>query len=128
MTGVVDDYGRALVRVTVVHPTTGARTELDAWIDTGFTGSLMLPAEQIAHLGLPPVTPIPAGLADGSRTMFDTYACQVDWFGRVRAVDAMAGTGRFALIGVALIEDHVLTIDYPRRGVTLVQTALPSPP
>ena len=34
MTGEVDAFGRALLRVTLTHPTTGATLDCDAWVDT----------------------------------------------------------------------------------------------
>ena len=41
MNGSVDDSGRALVRIRLKHPTDSTEAELDAWIDTGFTGELV---------------------------------------------------------------------------------------
>lgn len=52
MNGIVDDYGRALVRVTLRNPNTGTKLDLEAWIDTGFTASLILLPGQIAQLNL----------------------------------------------------------------------------
>jgi predicted aspartyl protease len=43
MTGRVDDAGRALIRIQIKNPTNATVTELDAWVDTGFTGELVLP-------------------------------------------------------------------------------------
>jgi predicted aspartyl protease len=66
MTGEVDGSGRALLRVRLRHPTSNIETELDAWVDTGFTGELVVPQPQITALGLPLGPAIRARLADGS--------------------------------------------------------------
>jgi predicted aspartyl protease len=124
--GQVDDYGRALLPLTVAHPATGATAILEPWVDSGFTDALLLPSGQIAALGLDSRISITANLADGTRHTFTTFSCQIDWFGRVLAFEALAGSGQFALIGVRLMEDCTLTIDYPARTVTL--SALPGLP
>lgn len=120
MTGTVDAYGRALLNITIHHPTTAARIQLDAWVDTGFSGSLLLTPLQISTLGLPRSAAVPGSLADGSQIVFDSHACLLEWFGCLRQLNALAGSSRFALIGVGLLEDHLLTIDYPKRVVTVV--------
>ena len=43
MIGHVDAKGRAMLPIRLRHPTTGAETALDAWIDTAFTDELMVP-------------------------------------------------------------------------------------
>ena len=91
--GRVDDYGRALVPITVADPTTGATASLEAWVDSGFTGKLLLTAGQNASLGMVCTNSIIVGLADGSRKRFDTFPCQFDWFGRILAFEALAGSG-----------------------------------
>jgi clan AA aspartic protease len=119
MTGSVDDSGRALCRVTVTHPDGNATETCDAWIDTGFTGSILLTQAQVAALGLPRTAGVLGSLADGSQTLFETYSCQIEWFGRTLSIEALAGSGEFPLLGVGLLEDLTLTIDYPARTVLL---------
>jgi predicted aspartyl protease len=58
--------------------------EIEAWIDTGFTGELVLPQDQIAALGLPHSAVVTAELGDGSATMLEVYSCLIEWFGRVQ--------------------------------------------
>jgi predicted aspartyl protease len=71
MTGIVDDHGRALVHLVVRHPDTAASAEWDAWIDTGFTGELLLTPDQADSLKLPHYPGIPGALADGSHIEFE---------------------------------------------------------
>ena len=100
---------------------------MPAWIDTGFSGALALPNEQVTRLALQKVGTAAGGLADGSRVTFHTYACHISWFGAERHLEALASAGHFALIGLGLLEDYILTIDYPSRTVTLVLSAGPAP-
>lgn len=119
MTGKVDDYGRALLPIKVGHPADGTEITLDAWLDTAFTGALLLTQAQTASLGLVPAGALPGGLADGSSALFGTFPCMLGWFGGPRVIEALAGNTKFALIGVQLLEDCTLVIDYPARKVTL---------
>ncbi len=73
MTGTVDSLGRALLRVRLQHPQSAGVVEMDAWIDTGFTGELVIPQQQIAALGLPLGPVVKAILADGSQIDLATY-------------------------------------------------------
>jgi predicted aspartyl protease len=116
--GVVDDYGRPLIPIVVRHPA-GEATEVQAWIDTGLTGSLLLTSAQIQALGLAHSSTIRDGLANGTEAVFDIYSCVLTWFGKDRNVEALAGAGNFALVGLGLLEDCELTIDYPARTVQL---------
>ena len=63
MNGHVDSAGRALVRVGVKPFATATGVEIDAWVDTGFTGELVLPQERIAALRLPRSAVVKAELA-----------------------------------------------------------------
>jgi predicted aspartyl protease len=50
MNGHVDPSGRALVTVSIHAPQKGASRRVQAWIDTGFNGDLVLPQAQIDDL------------------------------------------------------------------------------
>lgn len=119
MTGSVDNSGRALLRIRVRHPVSAVEAELDGWIDTGFTGELVLPREQVVRLGLPLGPAVRAGLADGSEVELDTYTCILEWFGEWRRIEVVANQGQFPLIGVGLLLDRELRIDYRGKMVTL---------
>jgi predicted aspartyl protease len=53
----------------------GAAVALDAWLDTGFTGELVLPSATVSELGLLHSAAIRAGLGDGSQVTLETYGC-----------------------------------------------------
>lgn len=116
MNGYVDSAGCALVPIVVKSPTTEAALEIEAWIDTGFTGESVLPQDQIAALGLPRSAVVRAELGDGSQTMLEVYSCLVEWFGQVLPVEAIGNTGTTSLLGVGLLQGHTLTIDHARTA------------
>jgi len=78
ITGAVNDHLEAIIRLTVRGPT-GKSRRIWAVIDTGFDGSLTLPASLIAELELPWHRRAVAELADGSETVFDVYRGTVVW-------------------------------------------------
>ena len=120
MNGHVDSAGRALVRIGVKPSVTATAVEIDAWVDTGFTGELLLPQERIAALRLPRSAVVTAELGDGSETVLDAYTCLIEWFGQVRQIEVIAANvGKFPLLGVGLLHDCTLTIDYASRVLTI---------
>ena len=89
----------------------------EAWIDTGFDGELGLPAAEIDAMGLERSRVADAVLADGSRRELATYSASIEWCGRVRAVEVIAGEGANALLGNYLFAGRTLTIDYDAHDV-----------
>ena|SRR5438477_10498596 len=97
------------------HPPRG----IQAWIDTGFTGELVLPQPQIDSLKLAQSGTVKAILADGSEVVLKTYACLIEWFGEQRHLEVVANDGDFPLLGVGLLRDHDLHISYRSGEVTI---------
>src|SRR5437867_11998066 len=114
MNGKVDEYGRALLPIALRSEGDGTTTSLEAWVDTGFTGDLMLPRAQIKALGFTQIGDVNAGLGDGRTAKFDAFEGQIDWFGQPRKIDVLAHGGKFPLLGVKLLAGHVLTVDYEK--------------
>jgi predicted aspartyl protease len=52
MRGLVDDSGRAILPIEILCPKYPTGVRVDAWIDTGFTGDLVLPQSLIDDLQL----------------------------------------------------------------------------
>ncbi len=119
MNGHVDNDGRALVTVSVRPPDVAASHEVEAWIDTGFNGDLVLPQQQIDDLRLPPSGTVKAILADGSEVALRRYACLIDWFGEKRDLEVVANDGEFPLLGVGLLAGYDLHISYRSRKITI---------
>ena len=119
MNGHVDSAGRALVSISVKPSATAAAVEIEAWVDTGFTGELVLPQERIVALGLPLSAVVRVELGDGSETVLHAYTCLIEWFGQVKQIEVIANTGQFPLLRVGLLRGHTLTVDYASRTLTI---------
>ena len=109
-----------LIRLTI-RGFRGRRQEIEAVIDTGYTGWLTLPPSMIGALNLSWRTVGRGTLADGSVSLFDVYQAKVLWDGRVRAVfvDEIDAT---PLVGMSLLRGSELKMQVRARGkVTIKQ-------
>ncbi len=93
---------------------------VDAVIDTGFTGQLVLPPEAVDRLGLPERGRQRAVLADGRTVEVEVYLARVIWHGLERAVQVLATEGG-PLVGMALLRGSRLTVDAAPDGPVLVE-------
>jgi clan AA aspartic protease len=119
MNGFIDENGRALLKVDVrANPTSDVVT-IDVWVDTGFTGDLVLPQHAIDSLGLDRSGSVDAILADGSQIELNTYTCFVNWFGRERRLEVVANEGDYPLLGVGLLLGLELRVNYHTLELTL---------
>jgi len=119
MNGHVDSSGRALVIVSIRPSNASANYEVQAWIDTGFNGDLVLPQQLIDELALPLSGTVKATLADGSQVALVTYSCLVDWFGKQRPLEVVANWGDCPLLGVGLLVGLDLHISYRTGEITV---------
>jgi clan AA aspartic protease len=122
ITGVVNPNREAIIRLAVAGPR-GQQQEIEAIIDTGFTGFLTLPPAVVAALGLSWLSRQPGILADGSVDIFDVYVGTVLWDGPPRVVEVEAADTE-PLVGMGLLAQHSLRIDVMSGGVVTI-TALP---
>ncbi|MEX2138698.1 MAG: clan AA aspartic protease [Pirellulales bacterium] len=93
--------------------------KLTVWIDTGFTGDLVISRQTIRQLGLRQSSAVMAELADGKLVLLDTYSCTIEWFEEERVVEVVESEGEFPLLGVGLLSHHNLMIDYEAKTVSL---------
>jgi len=70
--GMVDPYGRALMTLELRFHESSLPITIQAWIDTGFTGDLLVPGTMIDDWGLVQSGSVDAVLADGSLVMLPT--------------------------------------------------------
>jgi predicted aspartyl protease len=119
MIGKVDHAGRALLTVQLCRSPHAPTSEISVWIDKGFTGELVLPRSQIDDLSLPLTGTVSATLADGSRAVLTTHECFVHWFDEVRRLEVVANDGTCPLLGVGLLLERRLAIDYPAGHLSL---------
>jgi len=94
--------------------------EIEAVIDTGYTGWLTLPPSVISTLSLRWDSFGRGMLADGSASLFDVYQGKVVWDGRIRSVlvDEFDAT---PLVGMALLRGCELRMQVRARGKVTIK-------
>jgi clan AA aspartic protease len=111
-----------LIRLTL-RGWRGRQHEIEAVVDTGYTGWLTLPPALIGALNLRWRSFGRGTVADGSTSLFDVYQGKVVWDGRVRSVyvDEFDAT---PLVGMALLQGFELKMQVRARGkVTIKRVA-----
>ncbi len=119
MTGTVDASGRALLPIRLKHPLTAVETVIEAWVDTGFTGDLVIPLNMVVSMVLPTGSTVRVGLADGNEVELNTFECLLEWFGTWKLIEVIANQGQFPLLGVGLLLDRELKINFLTGTLTL---------
>src|SRR4051794_13659397 len=94
--------------------------EVEAIVDTGFTGSLCLPPDLVTSLSLPLVGRAVAVLADGRAVETPVHRARVVWYGRERVARVLATEGG-SLVGMALLRGSRLTVDAVPGGDVVVE-------
>jgi clan AA aspartic protease len=119
MKGFVDEAGRAILPIQIRCAKHPDGMQVNAWIDTGFTGDLVLPTSTIERLQLEATGSLDGVLADGSQVELTTYHCQLTWFGRIRELEVIANSGQTPLLGVGLLLAKELCVDYTNLELSL---------
>ena len=119
MNGLVDDSGRTLLQVEIRAESLSLPMAVEVWIDTGFTGDLVLPKSIINSISLRLSGSVDAILADGSEIELSTYTCIVDWFGTQRDLEVVANDGDYPLLGVGMLAGLELRVNYLSRELKL---------
>jgi clan AA aspartic protease len=122
MRGRVADDGREAILPLTVVGRSGVRAEVEATVDTGFTGSLCLPLDIVRSLSAPFVGRGVAVLADGSMVETSYHRVRVLWHGRERAIQALVTKGG-PLVGMTLLRGSVLTIAVSPGGEVTIEEA-----
>lgn len=112
MLGRVDSGAHGAVLPVRVLGAAGRRSlaEVDATVDTGFTGGLCLSPDLVGSLSLPLVGKGVAVLADGRAVETRVHRARVVRHGRERVVRVLATEGG-PLVGMALLRGSRLTVD-----------------
>ena len=120
ITGVVTAFSEAVTQLQI-RGEHGEERQIEAVIDTGFTGMLTLPSSLIKELGLFWQRRGRALLADGRETIFDVYEVTVIWDGSPRrvAVDAVDSD---PLIGMSLLRGYEMTMQIVEGGRVVIQS------
>jgi clan AA aspartic protease len=102
----------------------GREQEVEAVIDSGYTGALTLPPALIATLDLRWRSVERATLADGSICVFQVYVGQLVWDGRVRTI-LVDEADVDPLVGMRLLRGHELKMQVRARGKVAIRRLPP---
>ena len=117
--GVVNAAHEAVVSLFLQGPE-GRPQEIEAVVDTGYTGFLTLPAALVDELELPFAYVGRAFLANDDEVEFDVHDVTVLWDGQLRQIRA-AATGSTPLLGMLLLDGHDLSIQVREGGRVVIQ-------
>lgn len=119
ISGTVGPNREALVRLKVSGPS-GEEQEIEAVIDTGFSGQFTLPPALISKLRLTWLSQGQAIMANGQVETFDIYAIVVLWDGRpLRIMAEQADTE--PMIGMSLLFACKLTLEIVDSGLVTIE-------
>ena len=89
-------------------------------VDTGFTGQLTLPVQDVETLQLELIGTKRALLADNTAFNYPVYRADILWNGIKKSVVVMA-MGERPLLGTGLLEGHTLKIHFVENGTVLIE-------
>ena len=121
MTGHVQ-FGHAFLKVSFLRQD-GVAVPVEFVIDTGFTSYLTLPLSDIATLGLTLSDVTDVDLADGSKISVRVYDAVILWHGEGLEVEVIA-TGERPLLGLALLKDNNVNIEFTENGIVTIAARL----
>ena len=117
--GVVNAAYEAAVALSLEGPA-GQTQDIEAVVDTGYSGFLTVPTSLVEELGLPFAYEGRAFLANDDEVSFDVHDVTVLWDGQPRHIKADA-TGSTPLVGMLLLERHNLNIEVESGGQVVIQ-------
>ena len=117
--GVVNAAYEAVVSLSLRGPE-GQNRDIEAVVDTGYTGFLTLPMVLVVELGLPFAYVGRAFLANDDEVEFDVHDVTVLWDGQPRQVRA-AATGSTPLVGMLMLNNHDLNVEVVDGGRVVIQ-------
>jgi len=117
--GAMTAQREAIVRLVVVGPG-GQERQIEAVLDTGYTGSLTLPSTVVSDLDLPFRGRGNVVLGDGSESEFDIHEATVSWAGERRLV-AIDVAETDPLLGIGLLLGNELTVQVIAGGSVSLQ-------
>ena len=117
--GVVNAAYEAVVSLTL-QGANGRTQEIEAVVDTGYTGFLTLSPTLVNELGLPFAYVGRAFLANDDQVEFNVHNVTLLWDGEPRDIEADA-TGSTPLVGMLLLDGHSLNIEVESGGKVVIQ-------
>ena len=117
--GAVNEAYEAVISLTLQGPSGQAR-EIEAVIDTGFTGFLSLPSALVTELELPFLTNESAMLADGSLVRFSVHDAMAFWDGQPKRVYVHLSDAT-PLVGMRMLDSYNLNIEVVDGGRVVIE-------
>jgi clan AA aspartic protease len=118
MFGRVNQQREAVIKLVIIGDQS-QKMAVDAVVDTGFNGDLILPIEMVLELELIPQGYQKATLGDGTISQFRVYTGTVIWDGSRKVVEVNAATSG-VLIGMGLLEGYKLEVNTTPNGVVTI--------
>jgi len=103
----------------------GQKLDIDAVIDTGFTGNLTLPPALITALGLSFHSRQQVILGDGQAYALNVHTGAAEWDGQPRRIE-IDSADTTPLVGMAMMYGYKLTIEDVDGGSVTIEL-LPTP-
>lgn len=113
-TGSVLESGEACVFIEVSE---GEKIEFT--IDTGFNGSLSLPARLMTNLDFEIIGEEEVAGVGSYKVVCPIAVAEIFWLGEKRTVEVLVNDGEDVLLGREMLEDCVLRINYRNKRVTI---------
>lgn len=104
----------------LIRDAAGQVHQIEAIVDTGFSGFLTLSPALVAAMGLPWLCEDEGVLADGSAVAFNVHRARVMWDGQPREIDTEAVDVQ-SLIDMAMLEGHQAAIEVKIGGNVTIQ-------
>jgi clan AA aspartic protease len=117
--GFVNSHREAVVRLLARGPL-GREQEVEAVLDTGFSGFMTLPASVITALNLSFHSRGRALLGDGSEVVFDTFEGIVIWHGQSRRI-LVESADVEPLLGMNVLYGSELTVQVVEGGDVVIR-------
>jgi clan AA aspartic protease len=117
--GQVNARREAIIPVQI-RAVLGQTLDIEATVDTGFSGYLTLPPTLIATLQLRYDRTEVYTLGDNSDVVFDIYQATLGWDGRDRDVFVLETESK-PLVGMSLLHGHHLFVDVIDGGEVRIQ-------
>lgn len=112
--GYVNANDEAVIEVEII-----GSGPIEAVIDTGFSGFLVLPRTHPYCSALPVIASETYDVAGGQRVTFDVALGQIHWMGQAMLVEILLSRGAEVLVGTQVFRGQRLEIDYTTRAVVV---------
>jgi len=125
LVGRIDEKNQLWVLITVggLH----SKQTIEALIDTGFNGELLLPLQIAIPLGLQLAGAAPYSLADGSISQQMLFTANIDWGTKKRTATVNVVNSDIALIGGGLLHGYILLVDFQKKQLVINEPGIDEP-